>query len=106
MVAILNDVSETPDGKAPGVARMLAEYVVDQHLHLLRQTKPGRWPHRARKPGFRFLAGTLSAGVPVRGGGGGGQRASAARTCSGVGAVPPRWAGIHQVSFASLGRTG
>lgn len=34
------------------------------------------------------------------------QRASAARTCSGVGAVPPRWAGIHQVSSGPLGRTG
>lgn len=34
------------------------------------------------------------------------QRVSASRTCSGVGAVPPRWDGIHQVSFASLGRTG
>lgn len=28
------------------------------------------------------------------------------RTSAGVGAVPPRWAGTHQVSLASLGRTG
>ncbi|CAM5671309.1 hypothetical protein SSPIM334S_08036 [Streptomyces spiroverticillatus] len=30
----------------------------------------------------------------------------ASRSCAGVGAVPPRWAGIHQVSFSSFGRTG
>lgn len=34
------------------------------------------------------------------------QCASVARSCSGVGAVPPRWAGIHHVSSAPLGRTG
>ncbi|MDX3571140.1 hypothetical protein [Streptomyces sp. ID05-47C] len=34
VVAALNDVSEIPDGMAPGVARMLAEYVVDQHLRV------------------------------------------------------------------------
>ena len=34
------------------------------------------------------------------------QRASAALTSSGVGAVPPRWAGIHQVSSGPFGRTG
>ncbi|MFG3265744.1 MULTISPECIES: hypothetical protein [Streptomyces] len=33
VVAALNDV-ELPDGMAPGVARMLAQYVVDQHRYL------------------------------------------------------------------------
>ncbi|MFD5256751.1 hypothetical protein ACFWM5_28455 [Streptomyces bobili] len=33
VVAALNDV-ELPDGMAPGVARMLAQYVVDQHWYL------------------------------------------------------------------------
>ncbi len=35
-----------------------------------------------------------------------GQRRSRAAASAGVGAVPPRWAGIHQVSSGPLGRTG
>lgn len=45
-------------------------------------------------------AATELAGGPVH------YRASASRTCSGVGAVPPRCAGIHHVSSGPLGRTG
>lgn len=63
-----------------------------------------RWRRPARSPSCPPGRGSLtpSGRAPCKQP----QRASAARTCSGVGAVPPRWAGIHQVSVASLGRTG
>ncbi|ROQ73065.1 hypothetical protein EDD95_5711 [Streptomyces sp. CEV 2-1] len=35
-----------------------------------------------------------------------GRRQPRSRTSAGVGAVPPRCVGTHQVSLASLGRTG
>ena len=34
------------------------------------------------------------------------QSVPAVRSCSGVGALPPRWAGIHQASSGPLGRPG
>ncbi|MET7295070.1 hypothetical protein ABZS79_23550 [Streptomyces griseoloalbus] len=81
------DWAEVPDGMEPGLARNAAD-----------RTEPA-----CGTPVPRY-GGTLQTAKGTRGGGG--QRASASRTCSGVGAVPPRWAGIHQVSSGPLGRTG
>ncbi|GGX01849.1 hypothetical protein GCM10010383_34960 [Streptomyces lomondensis] len=58
------------------------------------EVQPGSGHRRTRSRVLRLSPG------PGR------QRASACRTCSGVGAVPPRWAGIHQVSSGPFGRTG
>ncbi|MFF4029800.1 GNAT family N-acetyltransferase [Streptomyces sviceus] len=62
---------------------------------------------RARGHGIgALLIGRAAVAVQSGGADRGGYRASASRTCSGVGAVPPRCAGIHQVSSGPLGRTG
>lgn len=67
---------------------------------------PPRCAETVQAPG---LAGSLLGAPRGRGNGQAlvaGRPVSASRTSAAVGAVPPRCAGTHQVSFASLGRTG
>lgn len=81
-----------------------------------RRTIPCCTRHRTRRSWPRCAAPRPGPAVaeparrPLRGAGGvepsAAQRASAARSASCVGAVPPRCAGTHQVSSGSLGRTG
>lgn len=71
-------------------------------------------PGTARNSGGRFPRGSERTGEPpayglTGGSGGEGAREAgqpSSRASAAVGAVPPRWAGTHQVSPASFGRTG